>query len=288
MSARSKALAEKANSRGRPAAEKSRPGKTAERPDPFAEFENNRNFVTSFARGLEVIKSFDNEQQGITASGVARKTGLSRAAVRRFLLTLELLKYVEGSDGIYRLQPAVLRLGGTYLSSTSLPALAQPILESVSAKIGESTSLSTLDGDDIIYLARHTSSRVLSVGLSVGSRLPAYCTSMGRVLLADLPKERLDQYLSRVKLRKWTSHTVTAKTKLASILSEVAEKRYALVDGELEPGLRSIAVPVRNSAGRTVAAMNVGVHISRATPEQMVKRFLPVLSENATILSYLL
>lgn len=254
----------------------------------FAEFEGNRNFVASFARGLEIIKAFSNEPQPIGAAVIARKTGLSRAAVRRFLITLELLDYVECNGGQYRLKPAVLRIGSTYLSSNSLPGLAQPILEAVSAKLQQSTSLSALDGDEIIYLARHTSSRVLSVGLSVGSRLPAYCTSMGRVMLADLPKHKLADYLARVKMRKWTSSTVTSRPRIATILAEVARQRYALVDGELEPGLRSIAVPIRNSAGRVIAAMNVGVHISSATPEEMAKRYLPVLMENAEILSRLL
>ena len=260
----------------------------AKQHEQFAEFEGNRNFVTSFARGLEIIKAFSNEPQPVSAAVIARKTGLSRAAVRRFLITLELLDYVECNAGQYRLKPAVLRIGSTYLSSNSLPGLAQPILEAVSSKLQQSTSLSALDGDEIIYLARHTSSRVLSVGLSVGSRLPAYCTSMGRVMLADLPKQKLADYLARVKMRKWTSSTVVSRPRLAAILAEVAQRRYALVDGELEPGLRSIAVPIRNSAGRVIAAMNVGVHISSSTAEEMVKRYLPVLTENAEILSRLL
>jgi IclR family transcriptional regulator, pca regulon regulatory protein len=256
--------------------------------DPFAKFEGNRDFVASLARGLEVIKAFNNEPQGMSAANIARKTGLSRAAVRRFLLTLELLDYVEKNNGQFRLRPAVLRIGSVFLSSTSVPVLAQPILEAVSSKLQQSTSLSMLDGDDIIYLARHTSSRVLSVGLSVGSRLPAYCTSMGRVLLANLPAEQLNGYLSRAKLRRWTSRTVIARPKLAGILKQVAEQGYALVDGELEPGLRSIAVPIRNSSGRVVAAMNVGIHISTATPDEMLRRYLPVLNSNAEILSRLL
>lgn len=256
--------------------------------DPFARFQGNRDFVTSFARGLEVIKAFNNEHQGITAAGIARKTRLSRAAVRRFLLTLELLEHVESSGPVYRLRPSVLSIGSVYLNSTSLPALAQPILEAASEKLQQSTSLSTLDGEDIVYLARNTSSRVLSVGLSVGSRLPAYCTSMGRVLLAFLPRDKQNQYLARVKMRKWTSHTVTSRARLAAILREVQANGYALVDGELEPGLRSIAVPVRNSIGRTIAAMNVGIHVSTASPEEMVRRYLPVLRENSEILSRVL
>ena len=252
------------------------------------EFESDRNFVISFARGLDVIQSFYNEAQGITAARVAKKTGLSRAAVRRFLITLEVLGYAEDVDGVYHLRPSVLRLGCSYLTSTSLPSLAQPILEQVSDLIHESTSLSALDEDNIIYLARHTSSRVLSVGLSVGSRLPAYCTSMGRVLLADLPPRQLHQYLSRVKMRRWTSKTVATKTGLIAILNGVARDRYAVVDGELEPGLRSIAVPIRTRQGRTVAAMNAGAHVSSVSVEEMIDRILPVLQQHAEILSRLL
>lgn len=256
--------------------------------EPFADFESNRNFVMSFARGLEVIQSFYNEPDGITAAKVSRKTGLSRAAVRRFLITLEMLGYAENVSGVYHLRPAVLRIGCSYLTSTSLPALAQPILEQVSELVHESTSLSALDEDNIIYLARHTSSRVLSVGLSVGSRLPAYCTSMGRVLLADLPKDKLVKYMARVKMKKWTSKTVTTKAALTNILNQAAQDRYAIVDGELEPGLRSIAVPIRTAQGRTVAAMNVGAHVSSVTVEDMVRRILPILHQHAEILSRLL
>ena len=256
--------------------------------EPFAEMEGNRNFVISFARGLEVIQSFYNEPQGITAARVAKKTGLSRAAIRRFLITLEMLGHAENNAGLYHLRPSVLRIGCSYLTSTTLPSLAQPILEQVSGLIHESTSLSALDEDNIIYLARHTSSRVLSVGLSVGSRLPAYCTSMGRVLLADLPPKQLTQYLNRVKMKKWTSKTVTTKTGLIHILNQVAQDRYAIVDGELEPGLRSIAVPIRTAQGRTVAAMNAGAHVSSVTVEDMTTRILPILRQHAEILARML
>jgi IclR family pca regulon transcriptional regulator len=250
--------------------------------------EDQRNFVTSFARGLDVIQSFNNEPQGVTPSQVAKKTGLSRAAVRRFLLTLEMLEYVEHIGSAYHLRPSVLRLGCSYLSSSTLPALAQPILEEVSERVHESTSLSALDGDNIIYLARHTSARVLSVGLSIGSRLPAYCTSMGRVLLANLPKNRLDAYMERTTFKKWTTKTVTSQKALMTILAQVATDNYCIVDGELEPGLRSIAAPIRTSSGRVVAAMNVGAHVSTVTLEDMKKRILPVLREHAEILSRML
>ena len=256
--------------------------------DARADFVGNRDFVASFARGLEVMKAFSNETHPVTVSLISRKTGIPRAAVRRFLTTMEVLGYIECNLGLYRLTPSILRIGSAYLSSNSLPGLAQPVLEAVSSQLDQPTSLSTLDGDDIVYLARHTSSRVLSVGLFVGSRLPAYCTSMGRVLLAALPKQELTDYLDRVKMRKWTNSTVVSRTRLASILAEVAQQRYALVDGELEPGLRSIAVPIKNESGRVIAAMNVGAHISSATTEEMVRCYLPVLTRNVDALSRLL
>ena len=264
--------------------------KSARTPKPrwYAKFEGDRDFVSSFARGLEVLQSFSNEPHGMTAAQIGRKVGMSRAAVRRFLLTLEKLGFAENIDTIYHLKPAMLRLGCFYLTSTSLPSLAQPLLENASELLHESTSLSVLDDDHIIYLARHTTSRVFSVGLSVGSRLPAYCTSMGRVLLADLPENELEAYLSRVKMKHWTSKTVTEKKALIEILRQVEKDRYAVVDGELEPGLRSIAVPVQTSAGLTIAAINAGVHVASLTTEEMISRILPVLREQTAILAKLL
>lgn len=264
--------------------------KAARKPKPrsYAKFEGDRNFVASFARGLEVLQSFSNEPHGVTAAQIGRKVGMSRAAVRRFLLTLEKLGLAENMNTVYHLRPAMLRLGCFYLTSTSLPSLVQPLLENASELIHESTSLSVLDDDHIIYVARHTTSRVFSVGLSVGSRLPAYCTSMGRVLLADLPKSELEAYLSRVKMKHWTSKTVTNKSALMEILQQVTKDRYAVVDGELEPGLRSIAVPVQTSSGLTVAAINAGVHVASVSAEEMISRILPVLREQTAILSKLL
>jgi IclR family pca regulon transcriptional regulator len=224
----------------------------------------------------------------MTTGQIGRKVGMSRAAVRRFLLTLEKLGFAQNIDMVYHLKPSMLRLGCFYLTSTSLPSLAQPLLENASELIHESTSLSVLDDDHIIYLARHTTSRVFSVGLSVGSRLPAYCTSMGRVLLADLPEGDLEAYLSRVKMKHWTSKTVTDKAVLMDLLRRVATDRYAIVDGELEPGLRSIAVPVQTSAGLTIAAINAGVHIASSSREEMIARILPVLRQQAAILAKLL
>ncbi len=247
----------------------------------FAEFEGNPDFVLSLARGLAILEAFEERRDGATVGDVAARTGLSRAAVRRILITLELLGYASHTGPVYRLGSRVLRLGFSFLSSSSLAALAGPLLEEVSAAIHESSSLSALEGDEIVYLARSAANRVMAVGLSIGSRLPAYCTSMGRVLLASLSEEDLVLYLARVKLEPYTDRTITAKAELAAELERVRGQGYALVDEELEVGLRSLAVPVRTRAGRVVAAMNTGVHASRVAPEEMIGRFLPVLQDGA-------
>lgn len=250
--------------------------------------EGDPNFVLSLARGLKVIETFEGHTEGQSVADVARRTGFSRAAARRLLMTLEALGYAESVGRTYRLKTRVLKLGFSYLSSTSLPALAQPILEHVTDVLHESSSLSVLEGDEIVYLARSAAKRVMSVGLSVGSRLPAYCTSMGRVLLAALPPEKLSAYLDRVELKALTPRTITDKERLQQTLDRVRESGFALIDEELELGLRSIAVPVRNRTSRVMGAMNIGVQASRATADEMMARFLPVLQENAANFAHIL
>jgi IclR family transcriptional regulator, pca regulon regulatory protein len=257
-------------------------------PGEAAQWPSDPNFVLSLARGLQVIETFEGHVDGQSVANVARTTGLSRAAVRRLLITLEQLGYAESTARIYRLKPRVLKLGFSYLSSTSLPSLAQPVLERVTELTHESSSLTVLEGDEIVYLARSAAKRVMSVGLSVGSRLPAYCTSMGRVLLATLPEPQLTAYLERLQPRAFTPKTVTDKEELKSILQRVAEQGYALVDEELELGLRSIAVPVRSRQGRLVAAMNIGVHAARVSATECSDRLLPILHENAKNFAQLL
>jgi IclR family pca regulon transcriptional regulator len=239
------------------------------------------NFVLSLARGLEVIESFEGHTEGQTVADIARGTGLSRAAVRRLLITLEQLGYAEYTGRVYRLKTRVLKLGFSYLTSTSLPTIAQPILERITEAVHESSSLSILDGDEIVYLARSSAKRVMSVGLSVGSRLPAHCTSMGRVLLAALPETELTAYLDRVHLEALTPKTVTDKGLLYEIICRVRSQDFALTDEELELGLRSIAVPVRTRQNRTLAAINVGVHAARVSAGEMIERLLPLLREHA-------
>jgi IclR family pca regulon transcriptional regulator len=253
-------------------------------PEPPAELEGNPDFVLSLARGLSIIEAFEDRPQGVTVGDVAARTGLSRAAVRRILITLERLGYAAHNGPVYRLTSRILRLGFSFLSSNSLPALALPILEEITATIHESSSLSVLEGDEIVYLARSATRRVMAVGLSIGSRLPAYCTSMGRVLLAALPDNERNARLDRTELARYTPKSITDKQLLADELRRVRERGFALVDEELEIGLRALAVPVRTRTGRVVAAMNTGVHASRVTAGEMIDRFLPVLRDSAQLL----
>ncbi|HSM86158.1 MAG TPA: IclR family transcriptional regulator C-terminal domain-containing protein [Candidatus Limnocylindrales bacterium] len=250
----------------------------------FSEFEGDPNFVLSLARGLKVIETFEGRTEGQSVAEIARSTGLSRAAVRRLLMTLQTLGYAESNGRVYRLKTRVLKLGFSYLSSASLPGIAQPVLEQVTEQVHESSSLSVLDGDQIVYVARSTAKRVMSVGLSVGSRLPCYCTSMGRVLLASLHEEQLVAYVERTELKPLTAKTITDKSVLADIIRRVKLDGFALADEELELGLRSIAVPVKTRHNETVAAMNIGVHAARVSAAEMIHRFLPILQENARML----
>jgi IclR family pca regulon transcriptional regulator len=257
-------------------------------PDERADSPSDPNFVLSLARGLQVIETFEGHLDGQSVANVARTTGLSRAAVRRLLMTLEQLGYAESTACVYRLKPRVLKLGFSYLSSTSLSSLAQPMLEQVTEITHESSSLSVLEGDEIVYLARSAAKHVMSAGLSVGSRLPAYCTSMGRVLLAALAEQQLTAYLEGLQPRPLTPKTVIDKEQLKRILRRATEEGYALVDEELELGLRSVAVPVRSRQGRIVAAMNIGVHAARVSTQECIDRLLPILQENAKNFAQLL
>ena len=245
------------------------------------EFVGNPNFVLSLARGLKVIEAFDTRREGLTVADVARHTGFSRAAARRLLLTLELLGYAEARGRVFRLKTSILNLGFSYLSSSSLPAIAQPVLEGLTEVLHESSSMSVLDGDQIVYVARSAMARVMSIGVAVGTRLPAFCTSMGRVMLAALPEEEFTAFLERVELKAHTPRTVTDKSRFAEIIKRVELDGYALVDEELELGLRSIAVPVTAADGRVAAAINVGVHAARFSPEEMIHRILPHLRKSA-------
>lgn len=246
------------------------------------EFAGDPNFMTSLARGLLVIQSFSPQSPQMTISQLSVKTGLSRAAVRRCLYTLTKLGFAGIEDGSrYALRPRMLSLSNTYSASNSLSTAAQPILERMSSVLRESFSVATLDGDDIVYIARSSVSRVMSDDLHIGSRLPAYCTSMGRVLLAYLPADQLEQYLARVVLTPHTTRTVTSVEKLRLALRNVRRHGYALVDQEYEVGLRSLAVPVYSPTGRVVATLNLSGSAPRMPVYEMQTRFLPHLRSAA-------
>jgi IclR family pca regulon transcriptional regulator len=242
------------------------------------EYAGDPNFMTSLARGLLVIQSFTPQTPQMTISQLSVKTGLSRAAVRRCLYTLSKLGFAGIEEGSrYALRPRMLTLSNTYSASNSLSTAAQPILERMSANLHESFSVATLDGDEIVYIARSNVSRVMSDDLHIGSRLPAYCTSMGRVLLTYLPAEQIEQYLARVVLTPHTARTVSSVEKLRLALRNVRRHGYALVDQEYEIGLRSLAVPVYSPTGRVVATINLSGSAPRISVYEMQTRFLPHL-----------
>ena len=239
-------------------------------------------YVQSLDRGLAVICSFSAEWPRLTLSEVARHTGLSRAAARRSLITLQALGYV-GSDGRqFYLTPRVLTLGYAYLSSLSLADVAQSHLSDLANDVHESCSASVLDGSDIVYVARAATKRIMTISLSVGTRLPAYATSMGRVLLAALPADRLDAYLDAVTLAPLTERTIVDHDRLRAEVEKTRTRGWCLVDQELEDGVRSIAVPIHDSASRVVAAVNTSAHATRVPLTTLQKSFLPKLRDCAS------
>ncbi len=246
------------------------------------------NFMTSLARGLAVLTAFSDQRRSLTMAQVSHKTGIPRASVRRCLHTLIQLGYAEMDGNHFALKPKVLTLGYSYLSSTPLTVSAHPYLNQVSRTLNESCSLAVLQDDEVLYVGRSATSRIMSVSLTTGSRLPAYCTSLGRVLLAHLDQEQLDAYFARIALKAMTERTVVSEQRLRDILAEVREQGYALVEEELEMGLRSIAVPVRGASGSVIAALNVGAHAARVSSRKMKEEFLPVLLKGAQELSILL
>lgn len=247
------------------------------------------NFMTSLARGLAVIQAFSDRKRQLTISQISERTAISRAAVRRCLYTLGKLGFAGSDDNRhFFLRPRVLALGHSYISSMPLASAAHPVLEHVSHLLHESCSIATLDGLDIIYVARANVTRIMSIDLGVGSRLPAFCTSMGRVLLGNLAPEELENYLARVKFMTYTERTVASVEKLRQVLRLVRRNGYAIVDQELELGLRSMAVPIQNPNGKVVAALNVGAHAQRVSIQDLLTRFLPHLQSAAQELCMLL
>jgi IclR family pca regulon transcriptional regulator len=239
-------------------------------------------YVTSFARGLSVIRAFGPDSRRLTLTEVAERTGLSRAAARRFLLTLGALGYARADGRWFELTPRLLEIGYAYLASLDFWQAIQPYLEEVTRVLNESSSAAVLDGDEIVYVARSASRhRVMSVSLSVGARLPAHATSMGQVLLASLPAAGLERYLSTARIERFTAKTRVARAEIEARLRDIRAEGYALADQELEEGLRSIAVPLADRAGRTVAAINVSAHASRVPAATLARDYLPVLRRAA-------
>jgi IclR family pca regulon transcriptional regulator len=294
MSSTPKSVAAKSPSRSSPARAvrvETRASGTARGPEPaisaaerIEAWSGDPNFMTSLARGIAVIRAFTQQKRRLTISQLSQRTGIPRAAVRRCLYTLAQLGYVNADEGKdFTLSPRILSLGHAYLSSTPLSNAAQPLLDRVSDILHESSSIALLEGDEILYVARSsTNRRIMSVDLGIGARLPAYCTSMGRVLLANLPPAEQDAYLARAKMIRYTPRTIVTPDKLRRELDAICRAGYAIVDQELEVGLRSIAVPVRDHAGTVVAAMNIGTHASRVSPAEMEKTFLHELESAAS------
>ena len=253
------------------------------------EFHGDPNFMMSLARGLLVIQAFSERRLQLSISQLSRRTALSRASVRRCLHTLSKLGFAGTDDGrSFYLRPRVLALGHSYLSSMPLATAAQPILEHLSQILHESCSIALLDGTEIVYVARANVTRIMAIDLGVGTRLPAFCTSMGRVLLANLPPDELETVLPKIEFTRYTDRTVSSVEKLRQVLVTVRREGHAIIDQELELGLRSMAVPVRNPAGRVVAAINVGAHGQRVSIQDMRTRFLPYLRAAAQELCLLL
>jgi IclR family pca regulon transcriptional regulator len=234
-------------------------------------------FVQSLGRGLSVIKTFTRERPSLTLTEIADQTGLTRAAARRFLLTLRDLGYVQSDGRQFSLRPRVLELGYSYLSSLPVWDVARPHLEELAEKVRETTSASVLDGTDIVFVARVETNRIMSMTLGVGSRLPAWATAMGRVLLADLPLARLDEYFQEVRLEPLSERTITDQKKLRRLIRQAGARGWTLVDQEVEEGVRSLAVPIRSPNGRAEAALTVCSHAFRVSVDRVVKEFLPLV-----------
>jgi IclR family pca regulon transcriptional regulator len=253
----------------------------ARTPRPPPRFEDSRDYVQSLARGLAVLGAFDREHVRLTLAEIAGRAGLSRAAARRLMLTLQHLGYVHELERGYVLGPRVLELGFRYLGSLNLTDFAQPLMEALARDIRQSCSMAVLDDQDIAYVLRVPGPRLMSVTLGIGARLPAFCASMGRVLVAGLDEAARDAWLQRCEPVRLTAHTVVDRAKLRRVLADVARQGYAYVEQELELGLCSIAVPVRNGEGRVATAVNISMPWHADAAKLAVKQLLPRLRETA-------
>jgi IclR family pca regulon transcriptional regulator len=245
--------------------------------------EDNRStdFVESLDRGLRVLELFGANPGPITLSDLAKAANLPRATTRRILFTLERAGYVASDGKLFTLKPRVLALAASYLSSNQVVTILQPVLDRLSSAAKEISSLAILDGNEVIFIARASPARVFSSGIELGYRLPAFCSSVGRVLLGKLSNDELQAAISNANLTLMTPYTITDKVLLLATIITDREKGYSLVDREAEPGFRSIAVPIRRYDGTIAAAINMGAHIDRVSTGEMIDRFLPLLREAA-------
>jgi IclR family pca regulon transcriptional regulator len=247
-----------------------------------------KEYIAGLEKGLSIIEAFGLRNTALTLSEAAEITGHSRASARRSLLTLQRLGYVESDGKYFRLAPRVLRLGHAYVTSNPLSKMVQPILEAISERSHESSSLAVLDGTDVVFVARAATRRSLSNGLGLGSRLPAYAAATGRVLLAALPPEEAELALKRSRRIPLTPHTRTEIPELLALLDEVRRQGYAVSNEELELGLRSIAVPIRDPEGRAIASMSIVASVARHSLENMLDTLLPQLESARRSLTGLL
>ncbi|WIV97372.1 MULTISPECIES: IclR family transcriptional regulator domain-containing protein [Roseateles] len=247
-----------------------------------------RDLVAGLEKGLAVIEAFDQERPRLTISEVAGRTGLTRAAARRYLLTLTHLGFVTQDRKMFALSPKVLRLGQSYMHSARLPRIVEPELHKLAYALKEASSAGVLDGGDVICIAATSAGRVVSPTLQPGARVPAYCAANGRVMLAALPQAEVDDWIARQQLTPLTPHTITHPERLRIEIARARALGYACIDQELELGLRTVAVPLRNYRGDVVAAMNISVHASRMSMDQMVEHCLPPLLQAQAHLRMLL
>lgn len=236
-----------------------------------------RDVMGGLAKGLKVIEAFSLERPRLSITDASALTGLDRATARRCLLTLSAAGYAAYDGKFFSLTPRVLRLGTGCLATMPLPRIVQPFLDQLSERIHQSSSVSILDETEIVYVARAAQRRVMSISLMPGSRLPAYCTSMGRVLLAALPDVEATRLLETAPRTRRTERTITDISALMAEIKATRERGYASIDQEVEMGLRSVAVPLLNSRGRTVAALNVGLAASAEEMETVISRYIPAL-----------
>jgi len=242
-------------------------------------------YVRAAARTLEVIRCFGAETPRLSLSDIARATGLDRATARRLLLTLRDLGYVRQEGRTFSLTPRVLELGYAFLSGLSLVEIARPYLQTVAQKLHETASLTVLEGDDVIYLDLASSSRIAAVQIKVGTRFKAHATSMGRVMLADLPADELEAVLDMVEHDERTERTVRTTDELRSEIHKAGEQGWAIVDQELEIGLTGVAAPIRDRSGRVVAAVNVSAHSSRRALNDLAEVYVPEIQQTAAAIA---